>query len=215
MTVRREGWALKVSRRRSGGARRNNVQENFMRRLLAITRGIIVLTVLARAGGPEYVAGTSYFDPAVKGVPLTWAQGAINYYTDQGDLSPILLGANADSFVANAFGRWTSISTVAISAAQAGHLAEDVSGANFNLFNGVLNMPADILPGATANPIGIVYDEDGRVIDALLGSGASAALYCAGNSVIGGIDNLGTNAQFLHALIIMNGNCAQSSSQLP
>src|SRR5207248_8150104 len=63
--------------------------------------------------------------------------------------------------------------------------------------------------------IGIVYDEDGTVIDALLGSGASAALYCAGNSVIGGIDNLGTNAQFLHALIIMNGNCAQSSSQLP
>ena len=33
--------------------------------------------------------------------------------------------------------------------------------------------------------------------------------------MFGGIDNLATNAQFLHALIIMNGVCAQSSSQLP
>ena len=139
MTGRREGWALKVSRRRSGGARRNNVQENFMRRLLAITRGIIVLTVLARAGGPEYVAGTSYFDPAVKGVPLTWAQGAINYYTDRGNLSPLLPGASADAFVANAFRRWTSIPTAAVIAHRAGQLGEDVSGLNVNATGGILN----------------------------------------------------------------------------
>lgn len=72
---------------------------------------MLALSALALAGGPAYVAGTSYFDPTVKGTPLTWPPGAINYYTDQGDLSPILLGANADSFVANAFGLWTSIPT--------------------------------------------------------------------------------------------------------
>src|SRR5207245_8951672 len=71
------------------------------------------------------------------------------------------------------------------------------------------------LPSATVTPVGIVYDDDGAVTDALLGTGASSSIYCAGNSVFGGIDNLGTNAQFLHALIIMNGVCAQSSSQLP
>ncbi len=193
----------------------NSVQENFMPRFVAILAGIVIFGIPARAGGPEFVAGASYFDPTVKGVPLTWPQGAINYYTDQGDLSPILLGANADSFVASAFGRWTSISTVAIAATQAAHLAEDVSGANVTLINGVLSMPADTLPSATGTPVGIVYDEDGAVTDALLGTGASSALYCAGNSVFGGIDNLATNAQFLHALIIMNGVCAQSSSQLP
>lgn len=186
-----------------------------MLRVLLVPAIIIALSALARAGGPAYVAGISYFDPSVKSTPLTWPQGAINYYTDQGDLSPILLGAKADSFVANAFGLWTSIPTAALSAVQAGHLAEDVSGANVTLINGVLNMPADILPSATSNPVGIVYDQDGSVTDALLGSGASNSIYCAGNSVFGGIDNLATNAQFLHALIIMNGNCAQNSSQLP
>src|SRR5439155_21993829 len=96
-----------------------------------------------------------------------------------------------------------------------GHPPEDVSGANVTLINGALSMPADILPSATVTPVGIVYDDDGAVTDALLGTGTSSSIYCAGNSVFGGIDNLGTNAQFLHALIIMNGVCAQSSSQLP
>ena len=191
------------------------MQENFMRRFVAILAGIVIFGIPARAGGPELVAGASYFDPTVKGVSLAWAQGVINYYTDQGDLSPILLGANADSFVANAFGRWTSTSTAAISATLVGHPPEDVSGANVTLINGALSMPADILPSATVTPVGIVYDDDGAVTDALLGTGTSSSIYCAGNSVFGGIDNLGTNAQFLHALIIMNGVCAQSSSQLP
>src|SRR5437879_11902282 len=139
-----------------------------MLRVLLVPAIIIALSALARSGGPAYVAGISYFDPSVKSTPLTWPQGAINYYTDQGDLSPILLGAKADSFVANAFGLWTSIPTAALSAVQAGHLAEDVSGANVTLINGVLNMPADILPSATSNPVGIVYDQDGSVTDALL-----------------------------------------------
>lgn len=30
---------------------------------------------IAFAGKPRYVAGSSYFDPAVKGAALTWAQG--------------------------------------------------------------------------------------------------------------------------------------------
>ena len=74
-------------------------------------------------------------------------------------------------------------------------------------------MPADILPGATGTPVAIVYDDDGAVTDELLGTGASSD--CAANSVIGGIDNLAPNAHFLHALIILNGTCAQTSSQLP
>src|ERR1700736_572813 len=44
----------------------------------------------AQAGGPKYVAGVSYFNSGTLGTPLTWAQGSINYYTDQGDLSQIL-----------------------------------------------------------------------------------------------------------------------------
>jgi len=83
---------------------------------------LFTLMPLAHAGGPKYVAGVSYFSQGTAGTPLTWAQGAITYYTDQGDLSPILPGPSADAFVADAFSQWTSISTAAVSATRAGQL---------------------------------------------------------------------------------------------
>ena len=176
---------------------------------------VVLLTGLANAGGPAYVAGASYFDPSTIGSPLTWAQGTLSYYTDQGDLSTILPGATADTFVANAFVAWNGIPTAALSATHSGQLAEDVTGSTLAVANGVISTPADIAPIATTVPIGIVYDQDGSVTDDLLGTGASNSADCAQNAVFGGIDNLGTNAQFLHSLIVLNGNCAQSSSQLP
>jgi hypothetical protein len=185
-----------------------------MRRLLVLAL-VTSLCRIASAGGPAYVAGSSYFDPGTAGAPLTWAQGSIAYYTDQGNLSGMLPGATADSFVATAFSFWTSIPTAAVSATRAGQLAEDVSAANVTLVNGVLTLPADIQPSAVTTPLGIVYDADGSVTDALLGAGASNSAYCASNSVLGGPDNFGTNAKFLHAIVILNGNCAASSSQLP
>jgi hypothetical protein len=115
---------------------------------------LVVLPQLARAGGPRYVAGVSYFDPGTKGVPLTWAQGAINYYTDQGNLSPVLPGPSADALVADAFSQWTSIATAAVSATRAGQLAEDVSGANVIVSGGVITMPADVLPTAVKHASG-------------------------------------------------------------
>jgi len=45
---------------------------------------------------------------------LNWSLGVVNYYTDQGDLSPILPNAAANTFVASAFLQWTSVSTAAV-----------------------------------------------------------------------------------------------------
>src|SRR5579864_400999 len=185
-----------------------------MRCILSFVLAMLVSRV-ANAGGPAYVAGASYFDPTTVGTPLTWAQGAISYYTDQGNLSASLPGSSADSFVATAFAFWTSISTAAIFATRAGQLAEDVSGANVTLAGGVLSLPADIQPSAVGTPVGIVYDADGTVTNALLGAGASNSAYCATNSVSGGVDNFGTNAHFQHAVIVINGNCAATSAQFP
>ena len=89
---------------------------------------LLLLAIPAWAGGPRYVAGVSYFNAGTAGAPLTWAQGVVNYYTDQGDLSAQLPGPSADAFVASAFSRWTSITTAAITANRAGQLAEDVNG---------------------------------------------------------------------------------------
>ena len=182
---------------------------------LLATGLLLAMPLGARAGGPRTVAGTSYFDPGVKGIPLTWGQGLINYYTDRGNLSPILPGANADAFVGDAFSRWTSISTAAISAVRTGTLAEDISGVNVSASGGSITVPADIRPSATGFPIAIVYDIDGSVTNALLGQGAGGANSCFSNAAYGGVDSFSTDAHFLHALVILNGVCAQTSAQLP
>lgn len=153
---------------------------------------LIVLVELARAGGPQYVAGTSYFNAGLAGQPVTWAGGTITYYTDQGDLGPILPGTQADAFVADEFSRWTQISTAAVFVTRGGQLAEDVSGANVILNSDrSITLPTDVQPTAANKPIGIVYDADGAVTDAL------------------------TDGHFSHALVVLDGRCAETSSALP
>src|SRR5277367_39307 len=134
---------------------------------------VLSFAALCHAGGPGYVAGSSYFNSSTMGQPLTWAQGQVNYYTDQGDLSPLLPSGAANVLVANAFSQWTSVGAAAITATNAGQLAEDVNGTNITVdSSGAVSAPADIAPSATQTPVGIVYDYDGTVTDALLGVGA-------------------------------------------
>ncbi|HSY93564.1 MAG TPA: hypothetical protein VK812_19550 [Candidatus Binatus sp.] len=188
---------------------------SFLMRLAVSAAVVLIFALLARAGGPKNVAGTSYFDPTVTGQPLVWPQGMITYYTDQGDLSRILPNASANALIANAFSQWTAVPTAAITATSGGMLAEDVSGANVFLnSDGTISMPADIQPSATRTPVGVVYDFDGSVTDALLGSGAGSTSQCFSNAVYGGNDNYGTFATYQHALIVINGQCALQSSQL-
>ncbi len=190
----------------------------MFRYALRCIRTFLLLVAAVRplyAGGPAYVAGSSFFDPSVKGTPLTWAQGSVSYYTDQGDLSSVLPGPSADTFVADAFTRWTLIPMAAVSATRAGQLGEDVSGTNVFLnADGTINMPSDILPASTSTPLAIVYDRDGQVTDSLLGQGAGAADSCFTNSVFGGPDNFGSDGHFTHALVVLNGNCASTNAQL-
>ena len=175
---------------------------------------LIVLVELARAGGPLYVSGTSYFNTGLAGQPITWSGGTVTYYTDQGDLSPILRGPDADTFVADAFSRWTQVSTAALSASRGGQLAEDVSGANVILNSDhTVTLPSDIQPTANTKPIAIVYDADGTVTDALIGAGASDD--CFTNAVFGGVDAISTDGHFSHALVVLDGTCGQTSSELP
>ncbi len=137
------------------------------------------------------------------------------YYTDQGDLSPVLPQVEANALVADAFSRWTSVPTAALSARRAGQLDEDVDGSNVVFIDyGQINMPADIQPSALAKPVAIVYDQDGKVTDALLGQGAGGADMCSSNGVYGGPDNYSADAHLAHALVVLNGNCAQTSAVL-
>lgn len=181
---------------------------------------LIMLTItsnvqLAWAGGPKYVAGASYFNSNVKGTPLTWAGGIVKYYTDQGILSATVGGPGADIMVDQAMRRWTNISTAAIYANQVAQLSEDVNGSNVVVDSaGVITMPLDVAPSALGKPLGIVYDSDGSVTDALLGVGAGSWSMCSTNAVIGGVDNLGFDGYFNHALIVINGVCATDATHI-
>ncbi len=125
---------------------------SFLCRLALAAAIILIFALLSRAGGPKSVAGTSYFLSTTTGQPLVWPQGLITYYTDQGDLSPILPNASANAFVADAFSQWTSVPTAAVSAINGGQLAEDVNGSNVTNAAGTISMPVDIQPTATGTP---------------------------------------------------------------
>src|ERR1039458_2115308 len=120
---------------------------------------VICSAVAAHGGGPAFVAGSGYA-PGVKGQALVWANPSVQYFTDQGDLSPILPSATADAFIASAFSAWTTNSTT-LTSSQGGHLAEDVTGSNIVVVNGAITAPADLTSSATGTPLGIVYDYDG------------------------------------------------------
>ena len=120
-------------------------------RILAVAVLLTCSAVSSRAGGPAFIAGSGYA-PGVEGQPLIWANGSVRYFTDQGDLSPILTNAQADAFVATAFNAWTGISGVALTASQGGHLAEDVNGGNLATDgHGTITAPLDITSSATTH----------------------------------------------------------------
>ncbi len=183
-------------------------------RILAASVLVLLFPCSLRAGGPAWVAGAGY-SPGVEGQPILWPSATVQYFTDQGALSPILSNAQADAFVATAITPWTTAPGVALTVTQVGHLAEDVNGSNIQGEFGVITAPADITPQATGTPLGIVYDFDGTVTDALLGEGAGSLADCFTNAVYGGPDNFSASGNIVHAVAVINGVCAATNSQLP
>ena len=167
----------------------------------------------ALAGGPKYVAGVTYFNPAVLGQPVVWPGGQVHYYVDQGSLGP-LSNAQASAMVDAAAAIWNSVPTAAVNLSDAGHLAEDVNGSNVLALNGSFAAPGDVTPNAIGTPVAVIFDSDGSVIDSLEGSGASQPDDCELNSMLFWIDNMTPNANLAHGVIVLNGRCATSANLL-
>ena len=169
---------------------------------MRVRSGLVVCLLActaAFAGGPLLVDSN--------GVSQAWADGQVRYYTDRGNLSLLLPAAQADQFVADAWSRWTSVPLAALTVTRAGQLDEDVTGANFAIVNDVRsNSP---------KPVAIVYDADGSVVDALLGVGAGASSLCSTNAVLEQNDDFTGDGHIAHALVVINGNCAKKSTDLP
>jgi hypothetical protein len=173
------------------------------------------------------VAGVSYFNPAVLGQPIHWAGGQVNYYVDQGPLSSTVTNQQATAMVDAAAALWSAVPTAAVTLTDKGPLNEDVSGANIVVSGtnftvtgeqlaqlGQIAQPADVTPSATNYPLGIIYDADGSVIDALFGTGASDPTSCQYNGVWMWFDNINPDATIAHAIILLNGLCATNTNML-
>jgi len=188
---------------------------NRISEVLVLMGLVFVFTVQsAHAGGPRWVAGSSYFNSSVKGQPIVWANGQVTYYTDLGNLSAQVNHAQANAMVATAAAVWSSVPTTAVSIQAGGSLAEDVSGANVTAGSNGVTMPADTQSTATGTPVAVIYDADGSVIKALYGAGASSPLVCQNDGVLVSVDNLAPTGNIVHALILVNGLCATTTNQI-
>jgi hypothetical protein len=167
------------------------------------------------AGGPKYVAGASYFNPAVLGQPVHWSNGQVNYFVDQGALSSTVTNQQATAMVDAAAALWSAVPTAGVTLADMGSLNEDVNGANIAVnATGQITAPADVTPSATGYPVGVIYDADGSVIDTLFGATTSTPEACQKNGVYVWMDNLNADATIAHAIIILNGLCATTPPML-
>ncbi len=176
---------------------------------------LFLVPACAIAGGPKYVAGTSFFNPAVIGQPVHWAGGQINYYVDQGPLSSSVSNQQATAMVDAAAGLWSAVPTAGVTFSNNGPLNEDVSGTNILVnSSGAIAAPADVSPAATNYPLAVIYDADGSVINAMFGATASQPDACQNNGVYVWMDNLNLDATIAHAVIILNGLCATNSGML-
>lgn len=183
-------------------------------KLTTLVTALALLTQAAFAGGPRWVAGSSYFNGSVKGQPVHWKNGTISYYLDQGSLTPLAYGSLMVSLVAQSASAWNSVPTAAVSITNGGSLNENVSGSNVIAGPNGITMPADIQSDDTSKPLAIIYDTDGSVINAFFGAGASNASDCRDNGVMTIVDNVATDGTIQHALMILNGLCAANNAQL-
>ena len=177
---------------------------------------LVILAVIAPAaafaGGPKYVAGSAYFNPAVIGQPVRWSGGVVNYYVDRGPLNTQINNQQATAMVDAAAALWSAVPTAGVLLTDSGSLNEDVGASNVVAGNQIFAAPSDVAPTATSYPLAVVYDADGSVINSLFGAGASDPTSCQNNGVFTWLDNIRPDATIAHAVILLNGLCATNSN---
>ncbi len=180
--------------------------------LLCLVFTLVPATAIA--GGPKYVAGSSYFNPAVMGQPLRWARGQVNYFVDQGPLNSAVSNRQATAMVDAAAALWSSVPTAAVTLVNKGQLNEDVNGANIAGTNQSITAPADVTPQAANYPVAVIYDADGSVLDTLFGTDFSDPANCQNTSVTVWMDNINPDATIAHGILLLNGRCATNPNLL-
>jgi hypothetical protein len=199
----------------SASARTVAFRSALRRRAALLLALLLLVPACANAGGPKYIAGTSFFNPAVTGEPIRCAGGQVNYSVDQGPLSSFVTNQQATAMVDAAAALWSAVPTAGVTLTDIGPLNEDVNGSNIAVnSSGQITAPADVTPAATNYPLAIIYDADGFVINEPFGTTASQPDACQNNAVYVWMDNFNPDATIAHAVIVLNGLCATNSAML-
>ena len=142
-----------------------------------------------------------------------WPGGVVNYYTDQGNLSPQLPSRLCRRFRRGRVRSWTAVTTAALQINHAGQLSEDVSGSQrpeCRLADSSRRHSAELDPNRSPSST-TTTAASSTPCSARAGSDAD---FCNTNAVIAYADNFTSDGQFAHALVIINGNCALVCSRL-
>ncbi|KAA6461259.1 hypothetical protein DYQ86_13555 [Acidobacteria bacterium AB60] len=181
---------------------------------LTLALALTLVPASAFAGGPRYVAGSTYFDPGVLGQPVRWATGQVTYFTDQGPLSATISNSQAVAMVDAAAAPWSAVPTAAVHLVEGGALNEDVNGQNIASAEHSLTLPSDAAPTAASYPVAVIFDADGAVLNTLFGPSTSDVTNCQSNGVVVVLDNIQPDATIAHALMIVNGLCTDTDRRL-
>jgi len=158
---------------------------------LFISIAMLLLTHIAYAGGPIGVVNNKAitYPDAGKNIILNYDKAQLGNRSN----------STADTIVNQSIGLWNNVSTSTVNLSQGNDLPVDVTSANFSNYLGKYS--------DGINPV--VFDSDGKIIDALFGSGASRSVL----GVAGSAYRVSTGT-YLEGQAIINGSVSISSSRL-
>lgn len=156
---------------------------------------LTLTSLITHAAGPYVVDN---------GLPVSYIDSNIVLNFDQGMLDT-LSNSEADTLVNNAIAQWNAVSTSSLTLTQGNDLDFDVDETNFQTLvpSGTANDPA-----ITDSIEPVIYDNNGQIIDALLGAGNSSTIggIAASSYYIG-------QASFASGYVVINGSVPQSDIQ--
>jgi uncharacterized protein (TIGR03437 family) len=186
---------LKRLRRAASGLESDDLRRKTARLLLcaALLAGLMPHGERARAGQPLGVTPS--------GRLVAWRR-PVTYHVDRGPLGA-LDNAQATALVAELFQHWQQVPSASLTVESGGALPADVTAENYAEYRNVLADPY--------RPI--IFDTDGGITDAVLGSGASRFTAGFAGPLWAVSPDAVTDGQILDATAVLNGRFLDGSPE--
>ena len=154
---------------------------------------------LSYAGGPLFIGGPD------DNTPIIYQTSNITLNVENGDLGS-LTNAAAVTLLQDAFGLWNNVSTATIDLSiDQTQIALDINETNFDTYIPTID-GTDLNDNDNLNPV--VFDSDGKIIEAIFGVGQTGLLGLAGSFIN---DETGN---FIEGFILINGTNGGTNTEI-